>query len=235
MSRPLKILIVAGEASGDLHGARLLQALRRREPQLEAFGIGGDGMRAAGMRLLRHVRDMAFMGFAEVVTHLGEIRRTFQTIMEAAKGERPDLTVLIDYPGFNLRLGKKLKALGIPIFYYIAPQVWAWHTGRAEKMAAFVDRMAVIFPFEVEFFARYGIDARFVGHPLLDGFELRTEREEFFSRLGLSNGPLLALFPGSRRQEVQRLMPPLAALVDRLVERHPDLQVVVSLVDTISA
>lgn len=234
MSSPKKIMMIAGEASGDLHGAGLIQALLQRDASLEIFGIGGDRMQAAGMTLRCHVRDVAFMGFTEVIKHLGDIKKVFDDLVSAARRRQPDLVVLIDYPGFNLRLGKKLKALGFPIFYYIAPQVWAWHASRAKKMAAFVDRMAVIFPFEVDFFAAYGIDARLVGHPLLDGLRVDLSKEEFCRRTGLSpNQPILALFPGSRKQEIEKLLPVLMQTVDLLLERHPTMQIAVSRAETI--
>ena len=228
--------MIAGEASGDLHGGRLAAALKAREPSMEVFGIGGERMAAAGMTLMRHVKDVSFMGFSEVVKHLGDIRRLFDDMVAAAQRERPDLVVLIDYPGFNLRLGKKLKALGFRIFYYIAPQVWAWHQSRAREMAAFVERMAVLFPFEVEFFTKYGIDARFVGHPLLDGLEVRETKEAFCERSGLSaKKPILAVFPGSRRQEIDKLMPVVRGLAELLAQRHPEVQIAVSCAETIAA
>lgn len=229
-------MIIAGEASGDLHGGRLVAALKAREPSLEVFGIGGDRMAAAGMTLLRHVKDVAFMGFSEVVRHLGDIRRLFEDMEAAARREQPAVVVLIDYPGFNLRLGKRLKTLGFKIFYYIAPQVWAWHQSRAKKMAAFVERMAVIFPFEVDFFTKYGIDARFVGHPLLDGLEVTLTKKAFCETVGLSpERPILAVFPGSRKQEIDKLMPVVSGLAARLGEKHPSVQVAVSCAETISA
>jgi lipid-A-disaccharide synthase len=234
MTAGKKILMIAGEASGDLHGAGLIKALLQQNAALEIFGIGGDRMKAAGMTLHYHVSDVAFMGFTEVIKHLGDIKKVFDHLVEVARRQSPDLVVLIDYPGFNLRLGKKLKSLGFPIFYYIAPQVWAWHVSRAKRMAAFVDRMAVIFPFEVEFFAAYGIDARFVGHPLLDGLKIEHSKDEFCRRTGLSpTQPILALFPGSRKQEIEKLLPILMQTVDRLVERHPNLQIAVSRAETI--
>ncbi|MDZ7315355.1 MAG: lipid-A-disaccharide synthase [candidate division KSB1 bacterium] len=230
-----KLLVIAGEASGDLHGGKLIEALLAADPSLKIAGIGGDRMQAAGMTLIRHIRETCFMGFAEVVRHLGKIRRTFAEVMHYAREEQPELAVLIDYPGFNLRLGKRLKALGTPVFYYIAPQVWAWHESRAQKMAAFVDRMAVIFPFEVDFFRRYGIDARFVGHPLMDGLQITLSRQEFFRWYDLDeNAPLLAVFPGSRMQEIDRLLPMLLKTAEQLKSQYPKLQVAVSVAETIS-
>ena len=128
-----KIMIIAGEASGDLHGGKLVSALVKKQSDINIFGVGGDNMKAAGMNLIYHVEDLAFMGFTEVVKHLGDIRKVFNALVTAAVEQQPDVVVLIDYPGFNLRLGKKLKALGFRIFYFIAPQVWAWHQSRAKK------------------------------------------------------------------------------------------------------
>ena len=228
-------MIVAGEASGDLHGGKLVQALMQKQSDVQVFGVGGDRMKTAGMELLFHVEDLAFMGFTEVVKHLGDIRRVFNALVRAARDQKPDVVVLIDYPGFNLRLGKKLKSLGFKIFYFISPQVWAWRQSRAKKMAAFIDRMAVIFEFEVDFFKKYGLDARFVGHPLVDGLQIIMPQSEFFSRNSLpSDSILLGLFPGSRNQEVDQLLPAMLETARRLREKYPQLSVVISQADTIS-
>ena len=229
-----KIMIIAGEASGDLHGGKLVSALVKKQSDINIFGVGGDNMKAAGMNLIYHVEDLAFMGFTEVVKHLGDIRKVFNALVTAAVEQQPDVVVLIDYPGFNLRLGKKLKALGFRIFYFIAPQVWAWHQSRAKKMAAFIDRMAVIFDFEVEFFSKYGIDARFVGHPLVDGLKSKMSREEFFAKINLApETEILGLFPGSRNQEIEQLLPIMLETARRVRNKYPRLVIAISRADTI--
>jgi lipid-A-disaccharide synthase len=230
-----KIMIVAGEASGDLHGGKLVSSLVQQQPNVEIFGVGGDNMRSAGMDLMFHVEDLSFMGFTEVIKHLGDIRKVFNSLVEAAIDQRPDIIVLIDYPGFNLRLGKKLKILGFKIFYFIAPQVWAWHQSRAKKMAGFIDRMAVIFDFEVDFFKKYGIDARFVGHPLVDGLKTKLSQEEFCATFNVPNdADILGLFPGSRNQEIDQLLPTMIETSQRLQQKYPQLVIAVSQAETIS-
>ena len=226
---PLKVMLIAGEASGDLHGGKLVAALRGLEPELELFGVGGDRMAAAGMELYYHVNDLAYIGFIEVARHYLYFRRVFNRLIEVVKSRRPEVVVLIDYPGFNLRFAKAVKKLGISTFYYIAPQVWAWGQGRAAKMAGFVDQMAVLFAFEVDFFSRYQIKTTFVGHPLLEGMEVGLSRDELMEKYDLNPGhPLLALIPGSRNQEVRHLLPPMLQTAERLRRNHPELQVVIS-------
>ena len=228
-------MIVAGEASGDLHGGKLVSSLVQQQPNVEIFGVGGDNMRSAGMDLMFHVEDLSFMGFTEVIKHLGDIRKVFNSLVEAAIKQRPDIIVLIDYPGFNLRLGKKLKAFGFKIIYFIAPQVWAWHQSRAKKMAGFIDRMAVIFDFEVEFFKKYGIDARFVGHPLVDGLKTKLSQEEFSATFNVpKDADILGLFPGSRNQEIDQLLPTMVETAQRLRQKYPQLVIAVSQAETIS-
>ena len=169
MAEALNILIVAGEASGDLHGARLVQAIKASQPDSRIFGIGGDGMAAAGMTLLFHIRDMAVVGFSEVIRHIPFLRRVMRTLQAEVERHKPDVAILIDYPGFNLRLAERLRARGVSILYYIAPQVWAWGAGRIPKMARLIDEMAVVFPFESELFKSAGLPTTLVGHPLLEG------------------------------------------------------------------
>jgi lipid-A-disaccharide synthase len=224
-----KIMIVAGEASGDLHGGPLVQELKKRTPQCEIFGIGGDNMAAAGMKLYYHVNDLAYVGFTEVAKHYFYFRQVFYEMLDIIRTKKPDVLVLIDYPGFNLRLAKKAKKLGVKTFYYIAPQVWAWGQGRAKKMANYIDKMAVLFDFEVQFFSQYGISADFVGHPLLDSLKPNLTRETFFAKYQLDpNQPLLALLPGSRHQEIQNLLPVMLNSAIALQKKHPQLQVAIS-------
>lgn len=227
-------MVIAGEASGDLHGAAVVAELHQIDPQIELFGVGGDRMRQAGVDLLFHVDELAYIGFVEVVRHYGFFRRVFSRLREQLQARQPDGVILIDYPGFNLRFAKAAKNLGFRVFYYIAPQVWAWGQGRAHKMADSIDRLAVLFDFEVDFFSRYGLDTVFVGHPLVDQLRI-PPREDFYRRFGLCpDQPLLALLPGSRNQEISHLLPPLLDTAARLQARHPELQVAVALADTVT-
>jgi len=229
-----KILIIAGEASGDLHAEKVVAAIKSKKPNVEFIGVGGDRMQAAGVKLYYHVKDLAFIGFVEIIKHLGFFKKIFNDLVELVQTEKPDLVVLVDYPGFNLRFGKKAKELGCPIFYYISPQVWAWRQGRAKKMAQFIDRMAVIFDFEVPFFQKYGIDTHFVGHPLVDECEAVLHADEFFAQFALDpQKKVLALFPGSRKQEIENLLPPMLQAAQLLQQKYPDLQVAVSKAETI--
>ncbi|MCK5732607.1 MAG: lipid-A-disaccharide synthase, partial [Candidatus Latescibacteria bacterium] len=217
-----------GEASGDLHGAHLVAAIRRRGIEATCFGIGGDRMAGEGVELLRHTNEMAIMGFVEVVRHLPFIRTVLREIETALDTRRPDLVILIDYPGFNLRVAKMAKARSIPVLYYIAPQVWAWGASRMEKIVERVTRMAVILPFEEPLFQRFGMDAQFVGHPLLDRVEVRGSKTEFFRAHGLEEGrPLIGLLPGSRHQEIERLFPAMLEAVGKLRAQGMDVQAVV--------
>jgi lipid-A-disaccharide synthase len=229
-----KIMIIAGEASGDLHGGKLVTALKRLDPTLEIFGMGGDQMSQAGMSLYYHVNQLAYIGFIEVARHYFFFRRILNRLLDEIKNRKPDVLVLIDYPGFNLRLAAAAKALGIKTFYYIAPQVWAWHENRAAKMAHYIDEMAVIFAFEVPFFSRYGIRTHFVGHPLLEGLQPKKSRREFFTTHGLDeNLPIVALLPGSRRQEVTSLLPTMLETAANFSREVPQVQFVVSRAATI--
>lgn len=222
-------MIIAGEASGDLHGGALVQELTKLNPDIELFGVGGDRMRKAGVHLYYHVNDLAYVGFTEVAKHYFFFRRVFYHLLEILKEKQPDLVVLIDYPGFNLRFAKKAKSLGAKTFYYIAPQVWAWGQGRAKKMAGFIDKMAVIFDFEVPFFKQHGIDAEFVGHPLLDALEAYQPNPAFYDHYQLRpDAPILALFPGSRGQEIKSLLPVMLETALAIRAKHPQVQIAVS-------
>jgi lipid-A-disaccharide synthase len=197
----MKLYFIAGEDSGDLHSSNLMKALKGRKPELQLRGVGGDLMQAQGMELIAHVRDINFMGFWEVITHLRTIRRLFRKVKADIQDWQPDAVVLVDYPGFNLRMAPFLQDLGIPVFYYISPQVWAWKKGRVKKIRKFVDKMMVILPFEKAFYAKEGVEVEFVGHPLLDAIgdpEPPRPPAEAFT---------VALLPGSRKQEIRRMLP----------------------------
>lgn len=213
-----ELLLVAGEASGDLHGGALLQALRRRAPQLQVSGVGGDRLRAAGMEILADVSSLSAAGVVEIIGSLRRHHRVMRLLKRHMDRRRPDAVVLIDYPGFNQFVAREARRRGIPVFFYIAPQVWAWGRGRARRLAACVDRLAVIFPFEEELFNAYGRDvACFVGHPLLDEIQVSASASQTRRRHGLDPArPLLALMPGSRRSEIRLLLPPLLSAAERL-------------------
>lgn len=206
-----RILLVAGEASGDLHGGHLLQALRRRCPAARVVGVGGAQLRAAGMELLADVNQLSAAGLVEIAGSIPRHWRVMRLLKRQMEQHRPDVVVLVDYPGFNQFVAREAHRRGIPVFFYIAPQVWAWGQGRARRMAGFIDRLAVIFPFEEAIFNAHGRPfARYVGHPLLDGLQVSASPSETRRRHGFSDQqPLLALMPGSRRAEVRLLLPDL--------------------------
>ena len=208
----MKLYLIAGEDSGDLHAKNLIVAMRERQPDLEVRGVGGDQMQRQGVKLMAHIRDINFMGFLEVLRNLRTIRKLFKTVKEDIKSWRPDAVILIDYPGFNLRMAKFLNRQGIRTFYYISPQVWAWKKGRVKTIRRYTERMYVILPFEKAFFAKEGLEVDFVGHPLLDAIgEVGEEKVE---------PPVIALLPGSRKQEIRKMLPVMLQMVDRF----PDYQ-----------
>jgi lipid-A-disaccharide synthase len=204
----MRVMMIAGEASGDLHGSGVVRELKRRKPECDIFGIGGDKMRAAGMELVYHVRELSVMGFWEVIQHLPLLRSVERTLAALLIARRPDVLVLIDYPGFNLRFAQTARKQGIRIVYYISPQVWAWNSGRVRKMKGVVDKMLVVFPFEVDIYRKEGVDVEFVGHPLLEVLNEPQAKPEFCKRYGFDEEkPIVGLFPGSRRQEIERIFP----------------------------
>lgn len=203
-----RVLMVAGETSGDLHGGGVVRELRRLRPGVDVYGIGGDRMRAEGMELVRHCSAMAFMGFAEVVRNLPFVLRVEKELAALLERRPPDAVVLIDYPGFNLRFARRARRAGVPVLYYISPQVWAWHRSRVGTIRKVVDAMKVVFPFEVEIYRSAGVDVEFVGHPLVDTLGDNGPRDDVLRRLGLDpSGSVLGLFPGSRAQEIDRILP----------------------------
>jgi lipid-A-disaccharide synthase len=204
------IFLSAGEASGDNYGAQLIQSFRQLSPDKKFFGMGGDRMRAAGCEILVHASEVAVVGLAEVVTHLPLIRRRFNQMVEEARKRRPEAAVLIDFPDFNLRLARRLYALGIPVFYFISPQVWAWRSGRVKQIRKYIRKMIVIFPFEQEFYSKHGVDVSYVGHPLAYAADPAISREGFAARYGIEpQKEWIGLLPGSRKKEVQMNLPPM--------------------------
>ncbi|MBO0950751.1 lipid-A-disaccharide synthase [Fibrella forsythiae] len=199
--------LIAGERSGDLHGANLIRAIREHDTDAQVRAWGGEQMEDAGATLVKHYRDLAFMGFWEVARNLGTIRRNMHDCQADVLAHRPDVLVLIDYAGFNLRMAKWARKQGIRVFYYISPKVWAWNQRRALAIKANVDRLFVILPFEKTFFNQYNYEVEYVGNPLLDALANHQPNEAAVTQLNRSDRPLIALLPGSRRQEITAILP----------------------------
>ncbi len=215
-----KVMIIAGEASGDMHGAKLVTAMLAKRPNLSFCGMGGKGLIAAGVDVLFDAKKIAVVGLAEVFSHLPDILRARKILRTTLMEERPSLLILIDFPDFNLMLAKFAKKLGIPVFYYITPQVWAWRTGRVKTIGERVDRVGVILPFEEEFFRNRGLAADYVGHPLLDSVNTTCDRDEFCRLHGIDTDQLcVGLIPGSRNKEIATLLPILLQTALRLQKK----------------
>ncbi|MFN2375361.1 MAG: lipid-A-disaccharide synthase [Candidatus Binatia bacterium] len=207
---PRRILMVAGEASGDALGARLAAALRRADPSVKLYGVGGAAMREAGVEILLDSADLSVMGFSELGRELGRVLGALRMLRRELREGRPDLFVPVDFPDFNLPLCRSARKVGVPVFYYVSPQVWAWRRGRIDTIARNVTRMLVLFPFEAEIYRSHGIDAHFVGHPLAGDVVATRPREDVRRELGVAaDQRLLALLPGSRRREVEAMLPPM--------------------------
>ena len=221
-----KLMIIAGETSGDLHGGQLVKELKALDPGLEIFGIGGDRMQAGGMELLYHVRELSFMGLVEVLGHLPFIRSVMKKLEGELYARKPDAVVLIDYPGFNLRFARKAKKAGIPVVYFISPKVWAWGRGRVRKIRKLVDKMLCILPFEEEFYRGRGVNARYVGNPLMDAVKSRAEAGSSSLKLTrwIRNCHLVGLLPGSRKQEIELILPVMLQTAMMLKDNDPALQ-----------
>jgi lipid-A-disaccharide synthase len=229
-----KVMIVAGEASGDLHGANLVREMHRIAPRVSFYGMGGERMRTEGVKLLADAADMAVVGLTEVFFKLGAILRVMHRLKSSLAKDRPDLLILIDYPDFNLSLARSAQRCGIKVLYYISPQVWAWRKGRIDTIRKTVDRMAVILPFEERFYREAGVDVTFVGHPLLDGVKTRYQRPEALKRFGLKDEAItVAILPGSRESEVARLLPEMLGACRILAEKLSPLQFLLPLAGTL--
>jgi len=205
----MKYYIIAGEASGDLHGSNLIKALQQQDPGLQVRCWGGDKMEAAGADVVKHIRDLAFMGFIEVAIHLNTILKNIRFCKNDIIAFKPDVLVLIDYPGFNLRIAEWAKKQGIKVCYYISPQIWAWKEGRVERIRRSVDKMLVILPFEKEFYKKHQIDVIYTGHPLTEVVEAELTRPAN----QLSDKPVIALLPGSRKQEIRKKLPEMLSVI----------------------
>jgi len=231
---PATVVIVAGEASGDLHGSRLVQAMKGMDPALEFVGIGGSNMDRAGVRILFSSAEMAVVGLTEGFSKLAKIVRASRTVKSLLRSGSPSLLILIDYPEFNLHVAKHAGRYGVPVLYYIGPQVWAWRSGRVKKIAQRADRLAVILPFEEKFYKERGVRVDYVGHPLLDGASTMPDRVRIAAELGTDGArPVLGLLPGSREEEVSRLLPVMIQAAERLKVRFPQITCVLPLAETI--
>ena len=216
----MKYYIIAGEASGDLHASNLMKQLLEKDPEAEFRFWGGDLMAAVGGVLIKHYRDLAFMGFLEVAKNIRTILRNIRFCKEDVQAYAPDALILVDYPGFNLRIAKWAKKMGIRVFYYISPQIWAWHSSRVHGIKASVDKMFVILPFEAEFYQKYDYAVDFVGHPLLDVTENYQASPDFYTKNQLPDKPLIGLFPGSRKQEITRMLGEMLQVVPYYPDYH---------------
>ncbi|MYI99074.1 MAG: lipid-A-disaccharide synthase, partial [Gemmatimonadetes bacterium] len=231
----MRIMIIAGEASGEMHGAGVVAALKARRPGIDIFGVGGERMERTGCTLVYHIDRFSVMGLTEVVRHLPFIRRALRRLDGLLESRRPDLVILIDYPDFNLRLARKARKRGIPVLYYISPQVWAWRPRRIHAIVRNVDCMAVVFPFEVELYEKAGGKVVFVGHPLLEVLESRQSRTEFCEAAGLDpDRPIIGMLPGSRVMEVERMLPAMAGTLKTVRQELPGTQGVIGLAPTVS-
>jgi lipid-A-disaccharide synthase len=229
-----KVMIMTGEASGDLHGANLALEIRKLDPSIALYGVGSVRMKEAGVEMLADAAEISVVGVTEVLTHIRAIRRVFVTLKNFLRRERPDLVILIDFPDFNILLGRAAKKLGIPLLYYISPQVWAWRKGRVKTIAGLVKAIIVVFPFEVALYKKEGVDVRFVGHPLTDIVKSDLTKEEARDDLGLAlDRRTVALLPGSRKSEITNLLPDMVGAARTLVSRFPDLQFVLPVAPTL--
>jgi len=227
-------MIIAGEASGDLHGAQLVRQVKKLDNEIDFFGIGGINMRAAGVNIKIDSAKLAVIGLVEVIKHYRELVSYLNEMKTLLKTNRPDLVILIDYPGFNLRLAKFAKSLKIKVLYYISPQVWAWRQGRVKKIGQSIDMMAVIFDFETKFYEDYNIPVRFVGHPLTEEIPELYNKTDVINSLELTpNNKILGLFPGSRKSEIKNLLPIILESAKQLYKQDNTLQFVLPLASTI--
>jgi lipid-A-disaccharide synthase len=229
-----KVAIIAGEASGDLHGSNLVKAIQNIDPLTQFYGIGGEKLKEAGVKIIADSSDMAVVGLTEVLSKLGFILSVRRKFKQSLYDENPDLLILIDYPDFNLPLAKVAKKFGIKVFYYISPQVWAWRKKRIYAIARYVDRMAVILPFETSIYDEVNLDVHFVGHPLLDVVKRKLSRDDALREFGLkASGTIIGILPGSRENEVAKLLPEMLKAAHILKEKISPVQFVLPLADTL--
>lgn len=229
MAAPV-LYIVCGEASGDLHAANLVKALKVLNPEVQCYGTGGDRMEAAGVTVTTHIREMNFMGFVEVISNLPRILEIMRAIKNDILQRKPAAVILVDYPGMNLKLAPWIRAQGIPVLYYISPQLWAWKKDRVEIIRKYVNRMFVILPFEEKFYQEEGVKAEFYGHPLLDEFE--NPIPELLD-LNLGQKPILAVLPGSRVQEIRKILPVFLKAAHRFPRYEPVIACAPAIADSV--
>ena len=230
-----RILISAGEASGDLYAGAVTRGIKQLNPEAEVFGMGGDCLREAGGEVLFDIKDHSLMGFVEVLKKLPDVWKLRNAFIDLMEKRKPDVLLTIDYPGFNMRLAKLAKERGINVVYFIAPQVWAWRPGRAADVAKVTDKIACIFPFECDFYKSYGADIEFIGHPLVDTVKPSLSRKEAEELAGKRTGhPLILLMPGSREMEIQRLLPVMLGAVKILKQKRPELDFAIPRAATIA-
>lgn len=235
MNSSKKIMIVAGEASGDIYAAGLIRAVYQQDSSIQFFGIGGPRMAEAGCDILVDSAKMAVVGLVEVLKHLDVIAPAFLQLKKILLQDPPDLLVLVDYPGFNLRLAKVAKKAGVKVLYYISPQIWAWRQGRVHKIKQLVDHMAVILPFEALLYKKAGVPVSFVGHPMADMVQVSLSKPGAATSFNLDpNRPVIGLFPGSRHNEISRLLPIILDSARLLLERFPTAQFVLPLASTLT-
>ncbi len=229
VNKPKNILMIAGEVSGDYIGAALIVELRKLEPDINVYGLGGDRMKEAGMNILYHIKRMAFLGFAEVVKHLPFIKQVQSDLIQVIKAENIKYAVLIDYPGFNLNFAKKLKHIGVKVIYYISPQIWAWGGGRIKKIKRLVDKMLVVFPFEEDLYKKNNVNVELVGHPLIERIHEYKflSREELWKKFNFDEKEILLVMPGSREHEVEKIFPEVIKAAERIASEF-NLQIVVA-------
>ena len=233
--RSSRLLVIAGEASGDAHAAALIEELRRLRPELEIRALGGHRMAEAGARVVLPLAERAVVGFVEVFKSLGYFRRALATVAAELDEHPPAGIILVDFPGFNFRAARLASARGIPVIYYISPQIWAWHRRRIHEMSRWLKKILVIFPFEVELYQQAGIDVEFVGHPLMDALETLEDPRQVRSAMGFAQErPLIGVLPGSREDEVRRILPMMLETSRIIQERLPDTQFALPLAETLS-
>lgn len=230
MSLEKKIVVIAGEASGEAHAGRMLAELKKLAPEIKVSGIGGDTMRAAGAEIKVDFSELAVMGLVEVLKQYRHIKKIFNQLVKELENDRPDLLVLVDYPGFNLKLAKVAKKLHIPVLYYISPKVWAWRAGRVKKIKRYVDHMAVLFPFEQDIYEKAGVPVSCVGHPLVDAVKTSLTIEQAKQKFALDpDHRVIGLYPGSRRSEVEALLPIMIEAAEKIHHRHFDVSLALPL------
>lgn len=228
------VLIVAGEASGDAHGERLVRAVHEKDPSVHFYGVGGSNMKSAGVDIIIEADELAVVGLWEVIAHRKVIFAALNNLKEQIKNSPPDLLLLIDYAEFNLKLAEYAKGLGVKVLFYISPQVWAWRQGRVIKIRDSVDMMAVIFNFEKEFYLKHDVPSRYVGHPLSHNVKPDQDRNTFLQKLGInSQHKVLGLFPGSRKSEIKRLLPIIIKSAELIHKKNSDIEFLLPLASTL--